>query len=38
MALRDPKPGDGSFTGTDTASDEGSEPAGQAAAIRFLAA
>ena len=32
MALRDPKPGDGSFTGTDTVSDEDSEPAGQAAA------
>jgi len=32
MALRDPKPGDGSFTGTDTASDEDIEPAGQAAA------
>jgi AcrR family transcriptional regulator len=27
MALRDPKPGDGSFTSTDTAPDEGSEPA-----------
>jgi hypothetical protein len=32
MALSDPKPGDGSFTGTDTASDEDIEPAGQAAA------
>jgi TetR/AcrR family transcriptional regulator, tetracycline repressor protein len=32
MALRDPKPGDGSFTGTDTAANEGSRPAGQAAA------
>ena len=32
MALRDPKPGDGSFTGTDTASNEDIEPAGQAAA------
>ena len=32
MALRDPKPGDGSFTGTDTAANEGSGPAGQAAA------
>jgi AcrR family transcriptional regulator len=32
MALRDPKPGDGSFTGTDTALDGDSEPAGQAAA------
>jgi hypothetical protein len=27
MTLRDPKPGDGSFTSTDTAPDEGSEPA-----------
>jgi AcrR family transcriptional regulator len=32
MALRDPKPGDGSFTSTDTGSNEGGEPAGQAAA------
>jgi AcrR family transcriptional regulator len=32
MALRDPKPGDGSFTGTDTISDDGGDPAGQAAA------
>ena len=32
MTLRDPKPGDGSFTGTDTISDDGGEPAGQAAA------
>ncbi len=32
MALRDPKPGDGSFTSTDTAANEGGEPAGQAAA------
>ena len=31
MTLRDPKPGDGSFTGTDTISDDGSESAGQAA-------
>ena len=31
MALRDPKPGDGSFTGTDTISDDGGESAGQAA-------
>jgi TetR/AcrR family tetracycline transcriptional repressor len=31
MALRDPKPGDGSFTGTDTVSGDGG-PAGQAAA------
>ena len=32
MALRDPKPGDGSFTGTDTISDDGGGSAGQAAA------
>src|ERR1700734_1940727 len=32
MALRDPKPGDGSFTSTDTSSDEGGEPGGQLAA------
>ena len=32
MALRDPKPGDGSFSGTDTSLDGDSEPAGQAAA------
>jgi AcrR family transcriptional regulator len=32
MALRDPKPGDGSFTGTDTVSNDGGEPAGQATA------
>ncbi|MGI8446482.1 MAG: TetR/AcrR family transcriptional regulator [Streptosporangiaceae bacterium] len=32
MALRDPKPGDGSFTSADTSPDEGSGPAGQAAA------
>lgn len=32
IALRDPKPGDGSFTGTDAASDVGSEPAGGASA------
>jgi AcrR family transcriptional regulator len=32
MALRDPKPGDASFTGTDTASDDGSGPAGGAPA------
>ena len=31
MALRDPKPGDGSFTGTDTISDDGGGSAGQAA-------
>ncbi len=32
MALRDPKPGDGSFASTDAAADEGSEPPGQTAA------
>ena len=32
MTLRDPKPGDGSFTGTDTVSDDGGRPAGAAAA------
>jgi AcrR family transcriptional regulator len=32
MTLRDPKPGDGSFTGTDTISDDGGDTAGQAAA------
>src|SRR3984957_11615966 len=32
MALRDPKPGDGSFTGTDTSPDGSGGPAGQAAA------
>jgi hypothetical protein len=32
MALRDPKPGDGSFTTTDTSSSDGSEPAGEAPA------
>jgi AcrR family transcriptional regulator len=32
MTLRDPKPGDGSFTGTDTISDGGGGSAGQAAA------
>ena len=31
MALRDPKPGDGSFTSTDTVSNDGGEPAGSAA-------
>jgi hypothetical protein len=31
MTLRDPKPGDGSFTGTDTISDDGGGSAGQAA-------
>jgi AcrR family transcriptional regulator len=30
--LRDPKPGDGSFTGTDTVSGDGGEPASRAAA------
>jgi TetR/AcrR family transcriptional regulator, tetracycline repressor protein len=32
MTLRDPKPGDGSFTGTDTISDDGGGSAGHAAA------
>jgi hypothetical protein len=32
MTLRDPKPGDGSFTGTDTVSDDGRGSAGEAAA------
>ena len=32
MALRDPKPGDGSFTSTDTAGEVGGDPAGEAAA------
>jgi TetR/AcrR family transcriptional regulator, tetracycline repressor protein len=32
MTLRDPKPGDGSLTGTDTISDDGGGSAGQAAA------
>jgi hypothetical protein len=32
MTLRDPKPGDGSFTGTDSVSDDGSKPAGHGAA------
>src|ERR1700744_5041586 len=36
MTLRDPKPGDGSFTGADTATDEGGDPAGQAAANPVL--
>jgi AcrR family transcriptional regulator len=31
MTLRDPKPGDGSFTSTDTVSNDGGEPAGPAA-------
>jgi TetR/AcrR family transcriptional regulator, tetracycline repressor protein len=32
MTLRDPKPGDGSFTSADTVSDDGGDPAGQATA------
>jgi TetR/AcrR family transcriptional regulator, tetracycline repressor protein len=36
MALRDPKPGDGSFTGTDTISDDGGGSAGQAAAAPVI--
>jgi TetR/AcrR family transcriptional regulator, tetracycline repressor protein len=32
MTLRDPKPGDGSFSGTDTVSGDGGEPASRAAA------
>jgi len=32
MTVRDPQPGDGSFTGTDTVSSDGGEPAGSAAA------
>jgi TetR/AcrR family tetracycline transcriptional repressor len=32
MVQRDPKPGDGSFAGTDTASEDGSAPGGDAAA------
>jgi AcrR family transcriptional regulator len=32
MVLRDPQPGDGSFTGTDMVANEGGGPAGQAAA------
>ena len=36
MTLRDPKPGDGSFTGTDTISDDGGESAGRAAASPVL--
>ncbi len=32
MTLRDPKPGDGSFTGTDIASNDGGNPAGEPAA------
>jgi TetR/AcrR family tetracycline transcriptional repressor len=31
MTLRDPKPGDGSFTSTDTVSNDGGEPGGSAA-------
>ena len=36
MALRDPKPGDGSFTGTDTISNDGGEPAGPATAAPVI--
>src|SRR4029077_2300368 len=36
MTLRDPKPGDGSFAGTDTASSDDGEPAGGAAADPVL--
>ena len=36
MTLRDPKPGDGSFTGTDVAPDGGGRPADQAAANPVL--
>jgi TetR/AcrR family tetracycline transcriptional repressor len=36
MALRDPKPGDVSFTGTDTISDDGGGSAGQAAAAPVI--
>jgi hypothetical protein len=36
MTLRDPKPGDGSFSGTDTASGDGGEPAGGAPADPVL--
>ena len=38
MTLRDPKPGDGSFTGTDTVSGDGSESAGRQPPIRSSAA
>ncbi|HEX7268759.1 MAG TPA: TetR/AcrR family transcriptional regulator C-terminal domain-containing protein, partial [Streptosporangiaceae bacterium] len=36
MTLRDPRPGDGSFVGTDTAPGDGGEPAGGAAADPVL--
>ena len=36
MTLRDPKPGDGSFTGTDTISDDGAGSAGRAAAAPVI--
>jgi hypothetical protein len=36
VTLRDPKPGDGSFAGTDTASNDGGEPAGGAPADPVL--
>jgi AcrR family transcriptional regulator len=36
MTLRDPKPGDGSFTSTDTISNDGGESAGQAAAAPVI--
>jgi hypothetical protein len=36
MTLRDPRPGDGSFSGTDTASGDGGEAAGGAAADPVL--
>jgi hypothetical protein len=36
MTLRDPRPGDGSFAGTDIASSDGGEPAGGAAADPVL--
>jgi hypothetical protein len=36
MTLRDSKPGDGSFSGTDTASGDGGEPAGEAPADPVL--
>jgi TetR/AcrR family transcriptional regulator, tetracycline repressor protein len=38
MTLRDPKPGDGSFTGTDTISNDGDGSAGQAAANPVIGA
>jgi TetR/AcrR family transcriptional regulator, tetracycline repressor protein len=36
MALRDPQPGDGSFTGPDTIGDDGGGPAGQAASAPVI--